>query len=161
MSMQAFGGVASAPIPQPPFAATPVVYYTATAPEVAALAAAGTPVPPGAMLIDPTSRLIYGQSDGVGGYQALGGAFDVASQAEAEGGTNNAKGMTPLRARQASAFAPISGVVYTNGRITQWVEGGVTYTATYNANGSFNTVSDGTTTRTVTYNGDGSFATFA
>ena len=74
MSMQAFGGVASAPIPQPPFAATPVVYYTATAPEVAALAAAGTPVPPGAMLIDPTSRQIYGQSDGVGGYQALGGA---------------------------------------------------------------------------------------
>ncbi len=72
MSIQAFGGLETAPIPQPPFAATPVVYYTATPLEVAALATAGTPVPPGAMLIDPTSRLIYGQSDGVGGYEALG-----------------------------------------------------------------------------------------
>lgn len=81
MSIQAFGGVETAPIPQPPFAATPVVYYTATPQEVAALAAAGNPVPPGSMLIDPVSRQIYGQSDGQGGYSSLGAAQQALSSA--------------------------------------------------------------------------------
>lgn len=45
--------------------------------DVATLAArqvAGTPVPVGTQLIDPTSLLVYGQSDGAGGYVALGGS---------------------------------------------------------------------------------------
>jgi YD repeat-containing protein len=46
----------------------------ATAAQVAALAAAGTPVPAGTLLRSSATSVVYGQSDGLGGYTALGGS---------------------------------------------------------------------------------------
>ena len=48
--------------------------------DVATLAArqvAGTPVPVGTQLIDPTSLLVYGQSDGAGSYKTLLGSDTI------------------------------------------------------------------------------------
>lgn len=55
---------------------------------------------------------------------------------------------------------PITSVVYTSGDITQYVQGGVTYSITY-LNGRVNTISDGVTTRTVTYNSNGTVAGYS
>jgi hypothetical protein len=44
-----------------------------TTSQLLALAQTGTPIPAGTLLISPTTRLIYGQSDGIGDYQPLGG----------------------------------------------------------------------------------------
>lgn len=74
---QAKGGLASSPEFLTPFARTPGVHLTASAAQVAALAVAGTPVPPGAVLIDPVTRLQYGQSDGLGGYSPFGGTINI------------------------------------------------------------------------------------
>lgn len=94
-----------------PSEAAPQLRLALTATQVAVLAVAGMPVAPGVLLCDPSTGLLYGQSDGVGGYVALGGgAFDVASQEEAEAGENNTKGMTPLRTAQAIAAQAASGV---------------------------------------------------
>lgn len=41
--------------------------------EVTALADAGTPVTASVLLVDPDTKQIYGQSDGVGGYSSFGG----------------------------------------------------------------------------------------
>lgn len=41
---------------------------------LAALASGGVPVPAGTFLRDPTNGLIYGQSDGAGGYRSTSGA---------------------------------------------------------------------------------------
>ena len=45
-----------------------------TSAQVAAANAAGNPVPRGTLLADPTTGQLYGQSDGAGGYEALGGS---------------------------------------------------------------------------------------
>lgn len=68
------GGLLSSPESPTTFGREPVVYLTASIAQVAALQAAGTPVPLGTMLLNPTTRKIYGQSDGIGGYSPLGGA---------------------------------------------------------------------------------------
>ena len=44
---------------------------------LAALASGGVPVPAGTFLRDPTTGLIYGQSDGAGGYLSLLGGVMV------------------------------------------------------------------------------------
>jgi hypothetical protein len=46
----------------------------ATPAQVAALAAAGTPVPAGTLLRSSATSVVYGQSDGLGGYAGLGGS---------------------------------------------------------------------------------------
>lgn len=95
MPQQAQGVTSSSPTLPPTFATGPVVYYTASAAEVTALYAEGNPVPKGAMLIDPTTRLIYGQSDGAGGFVALG------SVTTSSGGSGNSSSSTaPLMPRQ-------------------------------------------------------------
>lgn len=49
---------------------------------LAALALAGTPVPARTLLADPATQLFYGQSDGLGGYLALGGGSVALTDAE-------------------------------------------------------------------------------
>lgn len=45
--------------------------------ELASLALAGNPVPKSTQLIDPATGLIYGQSDGAGGYKTLLGSDTI------------------------------------------------------------------------------------
>lgn len=116
---------------------------------------------PQIVLIDEQSRLGFWG----GSAYALGGGFTAASQAEAEAGTENSKGMTPLRVAQAFAaranVAAASATYNADGSLATMTEAGVTYTYTYNADGSVNTISNGTTTVTASYNADGSLAAFA
>ena len=76
---KAQGGVQLTPAPLTPFATPPIANIVASIAQVAALAAAGTPAPKGVLLVDPTTLLLYGQSDGAGGYVALGGGGGVIS----------------------------------------------------------------------------------
>lgn len=73
----------SAPVNTPTLSeSVPVVYASP-----AAVSASSPFVPSGVQLADPTTRLIYGQSDGVGGYESLlGGEYVSVSVAGASGG---------------------------------------------------------------------------
>lgn len=74
------GGLLLAPgegtwIEDPAFAAPisqPQLVQMCTPTQLAALASAGYPVPEGVFLVDPLSGLVYGQSDGQGGYEPIG-----------------------------------------------------------------------------------------
>jgi hypothetical protein len=54
----------------------------------------------------------------------------------------------------------ISSIVRTNGNITSYISSGVTYTITYNVNGSVSTISDGITVKTISYDASGLFISF-
>lgn len=55
----------------------------------------------------------------------------------------------------------VSSITYSDGRVTAYVESGVTYTLTYDVQGRLETVAGNGITRTVTYNLDGAVASFA
>lgn len=60
------------------------------------------------------------------------------------------------------SFSAIGGATslvntsYTNGKLTSWTDGGISYTATYRPDGKINTVTGGGVVKTWTYNSDGS-----
>lgn len=74
---QAQGAVQAAPAFATPIATPPIANIVASAADVTAMAVAGTPAPKGTFLINPTTFMLYGQSDGVGGYQGFGGAVNI------------------------------------------------------------------------------------
>lgn len=59
-----------------------------------------------------------------------------------------------------AAMGKITAITYSSGIVQSFVEDGVTWTISYNGDGTVNTLSNGTVTKTATYNGDGTIATF-
>lgn len=75
----AMGGLQASPDFLKPSATPPIPNVVASAADVATLAANGTPVAKATLLVDPTTKLLYGQSDGQGGYVPLGGGGAAAT----------------------------------------------------------------------------------
>jgi len=55
----------------------------------------------------------------------------------------------------------VNSITYSLGRVSSYMDNGITYTLGYDGSGRVSTISDGTRTRTVTYNVDGSVASYA
>lgn len=131
----AMGGLQASPDFLKPSATPPIPNVVASVADVAALAANGTPVAKATLLVDPTTKLLYGQSDGQGGYVPLGGGGSgsgssylgaVASQAamtalpavvgseclRTDVGTGGTRyELTALPATTAANWQPIQGVL--------------------------------------------------
>lgn len=71
------GVVQTAPTFPTPIATPPIANIVASDAQVAAMYAQGTPVPKATFLVDPTTLLLYGQSNGAGGYVPLGGGSGI------------------------------------------------------------------------------------
>ncbi len=54
----------------------------------------------------------------------------------------------------------VNSITYSLGRVSSYMDNGITYTLGYDGSGRVSTISDGTRTRTVTYNVDGSVASY-
>ncbi len=94
-------------------------YVTIASGDLAGLHTAGRPVPIGTFLKDPTTRLIYGQSDGAGSYEAFGGLVSDAEDVP----INDAGGYytgTEVETALQEVGAELDANLPTTGNLTQF-----------------------------------------
>jgi hypothetical protein len=100
----------------------------------------GSPVPKGIFLKDPTTGLVYGQSDGAGSFQSLGGGGGVGGW-----GSDRTTGIFELDETSGEYLVTvetIDGIPWTIGRdlqareiLRQWTAGGLSRTVSYASGG--------------------------
>lgn len=105
----AMGGLQASPDFLKPSATPPIPNVVASVADVAALAANGTPVAKATLLVDPTTKLLYGQSDGQGGYVPIGSGSGSGGSLVARSDTVTGNALLTSAPAKVFAVTRISG----------------------------------------------------